>query len=81
MKPLERDTIIQETHQALLGIKGTEDNGLVGDFKELKEAVKIQNSRISKVENKQSKIKGILIGLGVLGSGGLGMGISQLLGG
>lgn len=81
MKPSERDDLIKETHQALLGIKGTEDNGLVGDFKELKEVVQKQNSRIGSVENKQSKTKGVLIGLGVLGSGGIGMGIAQLLGG
>jgi len=44
MKPSERDDLIKETHQALLGVKGTEDKGLVGDFKELKEVVK-QNSQ------------------------------------
>lgn len=81
MLKTERDDLIKETHQALLGIPGTEDNGLVGDFKELKEVVKQQNSRIRNVETKQSKVKGILIGLGILGSGGVGMGISQLLGG
>ena len=39
MKASERDDLIKETHQALLGVKGTEDKGLVGDFKELKEVV------------------------------------------
>ena len=81
MKTSERDDLIKATHQALLGIPNTEDMGLVGDFKELKEVVKQQNRRIGKVENKQSKTKGILIGLGILGSGGAGMGIAQLFGG
>ena len=48
MKPSERDKLTQETHQALLGIPGTEDKGLVGDFKELKEVVKEQNIQIDR---------------------------------
>ncbi len=48
MKPSQRDDLIRETHQALLGIKGTEDNGLIGDFKELKDVVIKQNGAITK---------------------------------
>ena len=81
MKPSERDDLIRATHQALLGVPHTEDGGLVGDFKELKEVVIKQNGRIRDVEKKQSKIKGILIGVGLLSSGGVGMGITQLLNG
>ena len=48
MKPSERDELARETHQALLGIKGTEDNGLVGDVRELKRDVRqLQNERRS----------------------------------
>ena len=76
MKP----SLIREVHQAVLGIPGTEDNGLVGDLKEIKDLVREQNKRIRKNEQKISKIWGILIGVGVLGGSGLGVGISQLLG-
>ena len=56
MKPAERDRLTQETHQALLGVKGTEDKGLVGDFKELKAVVKEHNKGI---EQNRLDIRGI----------------------
>ena len=55
MKPAERDKIIQETHQALLGIPGTEDFGLVGDVKEVKADVKKINNRVTTVEALQEE--------------------------
>jgi len=44
------EKIINEVHQAVLGIPDTEDNGMVGDLKELKNHVKKQNGRIRKLE-------------------------------
>ena len=54
MKTPERDKLAQESHQALLGIPGTEDNGLVGDVKEMKADIKQINSRVSSVETGQA---------------------------
>ena len=55
MKPSERDRLTLESHQALLGIPGTEDKGLVGDVKEMKGELKVINSRVTKVEVKQEE--------------------------
>jgi len=66
-----------ETHQAVLGIEGTEDKGLVGDVKEIKADVKSQNKRVTKLEGKQRLIYGLIIGAAGAG-GGLGALISKL---
>lgn len=55
-----------EVHQAVLGIPGTEDRGIVGDVKEIKEAVRAQNHRLRKNENKVWYILGMVA---VLASG------------
>ena len=46
MKASERDKLAQETHQALLGIPGTADKGLVGDVKDLKGELKSVKDRV-----------------------------------
>jgi len=71
--------MIQEVHQAVLGIENTEDNGLVGDFKELKEAVRESNGKRQKLSKKVNLMIGVLIGCGLLTGGGFG--IAQLIGG
>ena len=55
MKPAERDKLTQETHQALLGIPGTEDKGLVGDVKEIKAHIEDHSKRLTIVEVKQEE--------------------------
>ena len=55
MEESERDKLAQETHQALLGIPGTEDKGVVGDVKEIKADLKLVNSRVTVVETKQEE--------------------------
>ena len=79
MKVAERDQMLQEVHQGIWGVKGTEDKGLMGDFKELKEAVKEQNGRHHKLSKKVNILIGALVGSGLLTGGGIG--IAQLLGG
>lgn len=71
----ERDKLILQTHQAVLGVPDTEDKGLVGDVKELKQAIKEQNGRYRKL----SKVVWTVVG--VLCASGCGLGMAQLLGG
>jgi len=73
--------MIQEVHQGLFGVEGTDDKGLVGDVKELEKYVRTQNSRVTKMEGKQKLVYGLIIGAGVLGCGGVATGVSQLVGG
>ncbi len=73
--------LIQELHQGIYGVPGTEDKGMIGDMKDLVVTVKKQNARIGKTENGISKLKGILIGVGILGGGGTGIGLWQIFGG
>ena len=39
LKPTERDNLLIELKTALVGIEGTEDNGIVGDVKEIKKSL------------------------------------------
>lgn len=75
MKLAERDKLAQETHQALLGIKGTDDNGLVGDVKEMKSEMKKLNGKVQG-NTIRSKVNQAIIGLTILGAGG---GITKVL--
>lgn len=73
--------LIQELHQGVYGIPGTEEKGLIGDVKDLIGVIQIQNGRIGKNEQHISRIWGILIGVGAVGGTGLGFGIKTMLGG
>ena len=74
--------MVQSLYQAVAGMDGNPDeNGLIGDIKDIKEYLKTQNGRIGKVEQKTSKLWGVLIGVGAVGGTGLGIGIKSLLGG
>ena len=72
----ERETLNQ-VHQAVLGIPGTDEKGLVGDLRDIKKDIQHQNSRLGKTETKVNRIIGGLIVLGCLC--GAGFGIAQLL--
>ena len=71
--------MIYETHQAMFGVEGSEDYGLVGDVKEIKTNVKVQNMRVSKLEGKVARIYGMIAGAALVG-GGIGAGIGKLFG-
>lgn len=73
--------LIQELHQGIYGIPDTEEKGLIGDVKDLVTAVGNQNKRVRITEIHISRIKGILIGVGILGGSGAGLGLWMLLGG
>jgi len=78
---LQKD-MVKELYQAVVGIPGNPDeNGLIGDVKDLRKLLLSQNTRIGRSEQKISKIWGILIGVGAVGGTGLGIGIKELLGG
>lgn len=72
--------MIYETHQAMFGVGGSEDKGLVGDVRGIAANVKTQNSRVDKLETKVAKIYGMIAGAALVG-GGIGAGIGQLFGG
>ncbi|KKN76890.1 hypothetical protein LCGC14_0365410 [marine sediment metagenome] len=75
MEDKERDKLAQETHQALLGIPGTEDKGLVGDVKEMKSEMKKMNSKVQG-NTIRSKVNQAIIAIVILGAGG---GVTKLL--
>lgn len=75
-----QEQLVQETHQGMFGVPGTEDKGLVGDVREIKREVKATNSRVAKLENKQRYMWGVMVGAAGLG-GGMGVGIGKLFGG
>ena len=73
--------IIQELYQAVVGIpENSKDNGLLGDIGEIKELLKIQNSRVSKNEARIGKLWGVITGLSVISTTTLGLIIKQVTG-
>jgi len=60
------EKIINEVHQAVLGVPKTEDKGMVGDLRELKNHVKSQNGRITKLEIGLCSLVTLLAGMGIL---------------
>jgi len=58
--------LAQETHQAVLGVEGTADKGLVGDVKDVVGILKTQNHRIRKLEIVVGSLIAALVSAGVL---------------
>ena len=75
--------MVRELHQAVVGLpENPEENGLIGDVKEIKSILITQNGRIRSNEKRISRINGILVGIVTVGGlAGGGYGISQLIGG
>lgn len=76
--------MMQEVHQGLFGVEGTDDKGMVGDFKDLRIHVKERglnvNGRIDEVHNRITKLSTkVWLIIGLLGSSGGGVGIWQLV--
>lgn len=72
--------MIQETHQGMFGVPGTDDKGLVGDVRGIRKDIGEQNGRV----RRNSKLIYIIIGALVVvgGIGGLeAADVIRLLGG
>ena len=48
MKPAQRDDLIKQIHQSIYGVGGTEDKGMAGDVKEMKDCLKKVKSDVTK---------------------------------
>ena len=82
MVPKTQKELLQELSQAVIGIpENPDDNGLIGDIRDVKKLILDQNTRIRRNEQKIMKIWGIMIGVGAVGGTGLGIGIKQILSG
>jgi len=69
--------IAYEVHQAMFGVEGSDEKGMIGDIKEIRADVKAQNGRVRTMENKMKQLYGMIIGAACAG-GGLGAGIGRL---
>ena len=79
-EPTQKE-MLQTLTLVIVGIPGNPDeNGMIGDIKEIKQDIKAQNSRINKVEGKQKFLYGLVAGAGTFG-GVIGSLISRVLGG
>ncbi len=71
MTPKTQKQLTQEIWQGMYGVDGTEDKGLIGDFKELRvdygEFKKFTNGRLNKMSTRFKILVSFLIGSGVLG--------------
>jgi len=66
LKPSERDELLVELKTAVVGMKDTDEKGLVGDIKEIKETLKKQNGKIARNRNGLIALIAFLCGVGVL---------------
>jgi len=66
LKPDERDELLIELKTAMVGLNGTDDKGMVGDIREIKDALKKQNGRIRKNTVTIVALVSFLTGIGVL---------------
>jgi len=78
MREKTQKELIQELHQGIYGVPGTEEHGLIGSVKELVDQVRAQNGRIRKNEQKIFKIWGILMGIGAAAGIAFGLGLKLL---
>jgi len=76
--PTEKETrqMIVELYQAVIGIpENYDDNGLIGDVKEIRADLKKVNGR-TRANEIRSKVNQAIIGMTILGAGG---GITKIL--
>jgi len=66
LKPSERDELLIELKTAMVGLKDTDEKGMVGDIKEIKETLRKQNGRIRKNTITIVALVSFLTGIGLL---------------
>ena len=71
--------MIREIWQGMYGVPETEEDGIVGDVKEVIKQVTKQNGRITRNTNKINYIIGFLAGIGIISGGTYG--VIRLIGG
>ncbi len=59
----KRDELLIELKTAVVGIPGTDERGMAGDIKEIKEVLKKQNDKIEKTRTFAMKNRIALVGL------------------
>ena len=69
MTDIERDAMLRELHQAIKGIPGTDDKGMLGDMKEIKTTVKDVCEDQNKLKGKVNNLIWFMAGSGVLAGG------------
>ncbi len=57
---------LQEVHQGIFGVLGTDDKGLIGDIREIKNSVCETNGKVRKLTIRFWFLLGLIIGTGVL---------------
>ena len=65
MKVEDRDRYLTELRMAILGIENTEEKGMAGDIKEIKDQLKKQNGKITKNRVGLVGLACLLIGAGI----------------
>ena len=66
LNPSERDELLIELKTAVVGLKDTDEKGIVGDIKDIKDALKKQNGRVRKNTTCLVATISFLAGLGIL---------------
>jgi len=66
LKPSERDELLIELKTAMVGLKDTDEKGMVGDIKDIKDTIRKQNGRIRNNTIAIAALVSFLTGLGLL---------------
>lgn len=66
MKPSDRDILLVELKTIFVGIEGTDERGLAGDIKDIKNHLALQNGRVRKNTIAIISLISFLSGAGIL---------------
>ena len=69
MTDTDRDNMLRELHQAIKGIPGTDDKGMLGDLKQVKDTIKSVCEDQNKLKSKVNGLIWFLAGSGLLFGG------------
>ncbi len=66
LTPTQRDELLIELKTVIVGMEGTDERGMAGDIKEIKNQVRKQNGKIFKNRASIIGLTCFLVGVGVL---------------